>query len=325
MAPGDVRIRAGESVHVVATLSGDDLVTPMLRLGRDGEWHETPMERTSSGFAFTVDRVEQDFRYAVIAAGASSREYGVTVMRPPRVERIDLGYEFPPALGMPSREEQDGGDIYGPAVGCYAHACNSPHRQAGSRGCACADRSRLGLPCRIAAAVLHGGLTITEDGSYRAALADVDGLTNPGDTEYFIRTLQDRPPDVRIICPASDRQVSPLEEVAIVARAEDDFGVAALDLVYTTGGSAEKAVPFTRTEAGSTVTGRRTLYLEDLKVRPGDVVAYYARARDLNRGKRSNEARSDIFFLEVTPFEEEFVASQSQGTAEAATTRVSRS
>ena len=48
-------------------------------------------------------------------------------------------------------------------------------------------------------------------------------------------------------------------------------------------------------------------------MRPGDVVAYYARARDLNRGKRSNEARSDIFFLEVTPFEEEFVASQSQG------------
>ena len=48
-------------------------------------------------------------------------------------------------------------------------------------------------------------------------------------------------------------------------------------------------------------------------MRPGDVVAYYARARDLNRGRRSNEARSDIFFLEVTPFEEEFVASQSQG------------
>jgi hypothetical protein len=311
VAPGDVRIRAGESVHVVATLSGDDLVTPMLRLGRDGEWHETPMERTSSGFAFTVDRVEQDFRYAVIAAGASSREYGVTVMRPPRVERIDLGYEFPPALGMPSREEQDGGDIYGPAgtrVRVTVHT-DKPVREA---ALALTGRDRIALSNR--GGVLQGELTITEDGSYRVALADADGLTNPGDTEYFIRTLQDRPPDVRIIRPASDREVSPLEEVAIVARAEDDFGVAALDLVYTTGGSAEKAVPFTRTEAGSTVTGRRTLYLEDLKVSPGDVVAYYARARDLNRGKRSNEARSDIFFLEVTPFEEEFVASQSQGT-----------
>jgi len=311
VVPGDVRVRAGESVRVVATLSGDDLVTPTLRLGRDGEWRETPMEKTSSGFTFTVDRVEQDFRYAVTAAGASSREYGVTVMRPPRVERIDLGYEFPPALGMPPREEQDGGDIYGPAgtrVRVTVHT-DKPVREA---ALALTGRERIALSNR--GGVLQGELTITEDGSYRVALADVDGLTNPGDTEYFIRTLQDRPPDVRIIRPASDRQVTPLEEVAIVARAEDDFGVAALDLVYATAGGAEKAVPFTRSEAGSTVTGRRTLYLEDLKVRPGDVVAYYARARDLNRGKRSNEARSDIFFLEVTPFEEEFVASQSQGT-----------
>ncbi len=47
-------------------------------------------------------------------------------------------------------------------------------------------------------------------------------------------------------------------------------------------------------------------------MQPGDFVTYYARARDVNRGRRSTEARSDIFFLEVKPFEEEFVAAQSQ-------------
>jgi hypothetical protein len=52
--------------------------------------------------------------------------------------------------------------------------------------------------------------------------------------------------------------------------------------------------------------------MEALGVQPGDFVTYYARARDLNRGRRSTEARSDIFFLEVKPFEEEFVAAQSQ-------------
>ena len=45
-----------------------------------------------------------------------------------------------------------------------------------------------------------------------------------------------------------------------------------------------------------------------LEVQPGDVICYYARARDVGRGKRPSETRSDMFFLEVRPFSEEFVA-----------------
>ena len=66
---------------------------------------------------------------------------------------------------------------------------------------------------------------MSKDGSYRVALNDVDGLANAGDTEYFIRMLNDRPPDVRILRPAGDKQVTPLEEVQIEARADDDYGV----------------------------------------------------------------------------------------------------
>src|SRR5262249_15480003 len=49
---------------------------------------------------------------------------------------------------------------------------------------------------------------------------------------------------------------------------------------------------------------------------PGDFVTYYARARDVGRGRSASEARSDIFFLEVKPFEEEFMAAQSQAMAQ---------
>src|SRR6266536_495926 len=66
------------------------------------------------------------------------------------------------------------------------------------------------------------------------------------------------------------------------------------------------------------VNARHTLFLEDLNVQPGDVVSYYVRARDLTRGTRSNEARSDMFFLEVKPYEQEFALAQSQGTLAAA-------
>ena len=81
---------------------------------------------------------------------------------------------------------------------------------------------------------------LAKDDSYRIRLADADGLTSDGDSEYFIRLMDDRPPDVRILRPAGDQGITPLEEVAIEARAEDDYGVASLDLVYAVGGGPER-------------------------------------------------------------------------------------
>ena len=190
----------------------------------------------------------------------------MTVIRPPRVDRIDLHYDYPAAFRMAPREEEDGGDIYGPAgtrVRVTVHV-DKPVTSA-------ALNITGGSPVTLAPAgnALQGLLVIGEDGSYRVALADADGLSNPGDTEYFIRTLQDRPPDVRIVRPASDRQVTPVEEVAIEAKADDDFGVAALDLVYTIGSGAEKVVPFEREGEPTAVSGRRTVYLEDLPRQAG--------------------------------------------------------
>jgi hypothetical protein len=306
VTPGDVRLRAGSPLRIVARIPGLAGLTPVLRIEND----ESPMDADGDAFAAAFERVDAGFTYVVAAGGAASRAFTVTVVRPPQVERIDLRYEYPPAFGMPAREEEDGGDIYGPAgtrVRIRIHA-DKPVTNASLN---VADAKPIALTAR--GDVLEGELTITDDGSYRVALADADGLSNPGDTEYFIRTLDDRPPDVRIVRPATDRKVTPIEEVPIEARADDDFGVASLELVYAVRGGPEKVVPFEREGSGIAVSGRRIVYLEDLDVRPGDFVTYYARARDVSRGKRSSEARSDIFFLEVSPFEEEFVASQSQG------------
>ena len=166
--------------------------------------------------------------------------------------------------------------------------------------------------------ILTGTLKILEDDSYRIALSDVEGLTNPGDTEYFIRTLEDRPPEVRLLKPARDRSVTRLDEVDIEAQAEDDFGIDRLELVYAVRGRAERVAPLKIPRQSASVTGTHTLYLEDLDVQPGDFVSYYVRARDVARGKRASESRSDIFFLDVKGFELEFRLAQSEGAMGAA-------
>ncbi|HVS12176.1 MAG TPA: hypothetical protein VMS76_20105 [Planctomycetota bacterium] len=144
-------------------------------------------------------------------------------------------------------------------------------------------------------------------------LADEDGLRSDDRTEYYIRLMDDRPPDVRILRPSADQSITPLEEVTIEARADDDYGIGRFELVYSVGGGRERAVPFHRADAeGILQVGSRVLAAEELGVKPGDVIAYYARAWDVGRGKRPTLAQSDIFFLEVKPFSEEFVMAESQ-------------
>ncbi|HUE86585.1 MAG TPA: hypothetical protein VMO26_10955 [Vicinamibacterales bacterium] len=311
VTPGSTKVLAGEPMTITARIGGfEGEVVPTLTVAVGDESRSLRMSpgEDAGTFAVTVESVRTSFAYTVSAANARSDNYAITVIRPPRVERIDLHYEFPRGVGLEPRTDEDSGDIYGPP-GTKVRLTIAADKPIASAFLLLDDGSKL--PLIGNAELLDGGLTIDGDGSYRIALLDHDGLESPGDTEYFIRTLHDRPPDVRILRPASDKHVMPLEEVQIAARADDDFGIASLEIVFQTPSGKERAVPI-GVAGGLTASGVHTLFMEDLNVQPGDFVTYYARARDVNRGRRSTEARSDIFFLEVQPFEEEFVAAQSQ-------------
>jgi hypothetical protein len=310
--PGDARVLAGQPLRVVARVRGEAAALaavrdddPILRI----EDRETTMRPAGDRFELVVP-VTGSFTYQVRTRRTASPAYRVTALFAPRVGRIDVDYTYPSYTGLAPRSEQDGGDIYAPAgtrVRLRVHA----DKPISSGAMTLVDGRRVAL--RVTGdRVLEATFRVDEDASYRVALADTDGLTSDGETEYFIRTMDDRSPDVRIMRPAGDRQVTPLEEVAIEARADDDYGIDRFELVFAVRGGEEQAVPLGPGRPVTTATGSHLLYVEDLKVAPGDFITYYARARDVSRGKRASEARSDIFFLEVRPFEQEFMAAQSQ-------------
>ncbi len=309
--PGSVKLRAGQPLTVVARIPGiDGGLVPDITVGT-GEAARTA--RLAPGhkageFAITLNNIETSFPYVVSLGAAQSAWFQVEVIRPVRVSRVDVRYEYPKGVGLPPRTEADTGDIYAPA-GTTAHLTITTDKAVKHGQLALSDGTAVTLAGHDT--VLSVALTVAKDGSYRIALNDLDGLSSEG-TEYFIRLLNDRPPDVRILRPAGDKQVSPLEEVAIEARADDDYGVQSLELVFKTSGGKESVVPLGRPITGSVAGGAHTVYLEDLRVTPGDFVTYYARARDVGRGRRATESRSDIFFLEVTPYEQEFTAAESQ-------------
>ena len=325
VSPGHARVVAGQPLRIQATVEGRGTglqqLAPTLVVSAGGQERRVPMVPAAGGFEFTFGSVDRSFTYQVKAAAAASSAYSVTALFPPRVKRIDVLYRYPSFTGLADREDEDGGDVYGPRgtrVRVRIHA---------DKPLSSAELS-LGEGRKVAAAAagehtVEAQLVLAKDDSYRVQLADADGLRSAGDTEYFIRLMDDRPPEVRILRPSADQSITPLEEVAIEARADDDHGIASFDLVYAVAGREERVVRFSKaTGTNVAKVGSYLLAAEELGVRPGDVITYYARARDIGRGKQPSETRSDIFFLEVKPFGEEFVAAQSQAMGGAGGTQV---
>ena len=320
--PGDSRVKQGTPLVIRAHLVGNRApIVARLEMGDGSLWRSTDMSGDGAGrFHLSIDAVASDFTYRVVAGTLVSPVYGVKVAQSPHVVRIDVDYTYPARLGLPARTDTDGGDVYAPAgtnVRLHVYTdrpvADGHLSLANSQSIALATTSTTSATTTSATSSTHltAAMTVAGDGSYRVALRDAEGLAETGPTEYFIRAVEDRPPDVHIVKPASDRSVTALEEIDVQMQADDDYGIERVELVYAVRGQAEKVVPLALPRRATNVTVHHTLYLEDLDVRPGDFVSYYARARDT----AWNEGRSDIFFLEVRPFEQEFALVQSQSMA----------
>ena len=313
--PGAARLVAGEPLEVRArladTLGAFGRSAPSVTvIAADGGRTTVDMQPHGAGYAATLPPAARSFTYRVAAAALESEDYAVTVLHAPRAERVDVAYQYPAFTGLAARVET-GGDVFAPQGTLVTVTVHSDKPVSDG-----ALRLAAGgvIPLRREApAALSASFEVTRDDAYRIALRDADGLSNRAAAEYVIRATPDAPPLVEVRRPGGDREITPLEEVVIEAHAEDDFALARFDLVYAVAGTADRVVDLLGPDRVANGDGVHILYAEDLDVAPGDVISYYARAGDANPA-RVRETRSDIYFLEVRPFEREFEDAPSQSS-----------
>lgn len=305
--PGNKLIRRKSDQMISATLSGFQapLVKLMARYKSSSKWEEAPMApRNGTAYEFLFAALPEPVEYYVEAAGVRSPTYKLDVIDLPSITHIKVIYHFPSWLGIPAQTEDPGGDLRAVA-GTEAELQVQTDRPLKSGIVELEDGTKISLDGSGTAFTVK--VPIQKDGAYHFAAAESGESVRLTD-DYFIEAKEDQAPSVKITKPGVDAKVSPIEEVTVQVDANDDFALQEMDLHYSVNGSAEKVVNLLPRKGVPSATGSTTLYLEDFKMQPGDVVAMYATAKDAR-----TTSKTDMLFVEAQPFEKNYTQSQQMG------------
>jgi hypothetical protein len=313
--PGNAVVARGGDQRILARLRNfeAEVVRIMIRSADTAAWEELPMGVAPAGGAYLAHLfdLERPTDYYVEAAGVRSPTYRLDVRDLPYTRRLDLEYRFPRYTGLAPQTIENGGDVAA-LRGTKVHLMVTPTMRAAAGRVVIEGRDAVPLAVD-SAGMLHGEFSVERDGFYRIEMDAGDGTMVAASLEYAIEMLPDRAPSVEIVRPGRDTRVTSLEEVFVEARAEDDYGVARLELVYSVNGGPEQTAVLHGGRARTEISAGHTLFLEEYGLEPGDIVSYYARASDGNPYGGPNRAATDIYFLQVRPFDREYREAEQQG------------
>ena len=315
VAPGDTTIPRGGDLEVHARLGGFDAEEVTLvatRGAADPERITMPRGADSARFAIRLFDLDQQTEYYVEAGPVRSPVFRIAVADLPSVKQIDLEYRYPDYTRLSPQRVEDAGDIAA-IRGTRVTVEITPTIATAAGRIVLDGRDTIALTPGDSGR-LQGTITVSRSGFYKVELADAAGRHVPASLDYAIDMLEDGAPSVSITKPGRDHKVSSLEEVFIEARAEDDFGVQRLELVYSVNGGEPKTVSLHRGGRLKDVSAGHTLYLEEMTLEPGDVISYFARASDADRAG-AKSASTDIYFLEIRPFNREYRQAEQAGGA----------
>ena len=312
--PGSTTVPRGSDQVITATVQGfeSDKAELLIRKSVNAQFEHVPMvfNNDTKIFEGMLFDLPGSIDYFVESGGVQSAVFTMHAADLPYVKQLEMEYVFPAYTGLAPRKIENGGDIavlQGTQVRAAHHADDEialgPHP---------ARRRQRSSRSRPMATCFTGTIPVTKDGFYRVELqgGPENKLVNAS-PQYTIDVLEDQAPTVSIAKPGRDTTASPIEEFAIEARADDDFGVRQLELVYSVNGGPEqtKKLIDANGKALPEMSAAHTFYLEELKVAPGDSVSYFARATD-NIGRNIS---SDLYFIRVRKLDEQFRSAMSMG------------
>ncbi|MGA8730615.1 MAG: hypothetical protein WB608_17810 [Terracidiphilus sp.] len=312
VTPGNTVVRRNSDQLIIAQVTGMQPATAQLfaHYQSASRWEPVAMQGQpntdgSSKFQFVFAGLPENVEYYVAAGALASPHYTVRVVDLPAVKEIRATYHYPKWTGMKPTAEEHSGDLRAIEGTDAALEIEMDHPL--KNGQLTLDDGEAIQLTAGDGNKYHGTVHMEKDGAYHVAAMD-KGQPVRLSEDYFIATDKAQPPQISIDRPRGDYRASPIEEVTVGVKAAAEFGLNDVRVHYSVNGGPEREISLLEKSGAKSADGSHTLPLEDFKLVPGDVISVYASARDGHA-----EARTDMSFIQVEPFEREFSQSQQSG------------
>ncbi len=327
--PGTTEIEKGTSLLVLARITGqvpaDATLVMQLAAGEP-----TQLEMTRSledpVFGGRMPSVRESFDYRVELGGQTTPTFHITVFEYPRLERADARLVYPSYTGLDERVVQDVRTISVVEGTQVTLICklNKPVKSARfverspvaprqeSRTSADAVREKdvdgeSGIRLAERNGYYETTITATKSRRLKLELIDEADRRNVEQADVSINVVANQPPTLKLVQPAKDMEVSPLEELDVKATAWDDFGVKRMGLSFALAGKTAIDVVLGENAAAKQKHElANAIKFEELEAQPDQLLSYFFWAEDFGPDGNLRRTSSDMYFAEVRHFEEIF-------------------
>ena len=312
VTPGDVTVRRHSDQLITAHVTGmhPDKARLFAHYESASGWEPVAMqdERDNGGgasYQFVFAGLPENVEYYVAAGPLVSSRYKLRVRDLPTVKEIRVTYHYPAWTGMKPATEEHSGDLR--AIEGTEAAIEVQMDRPLKNGQFVLDNGQVIQLAGGDGNKYRGSIHLEKDGAYHVADTD-SGQALRLSEDYFIAADKAMPPELSINRPGGDYRATPIEEVTVGVSVRDPFGLNDVRLHYSVNGGPTRDVSLLKAPGTKNADGSYVLPLEEYQLVPGDLVSLYATARD-----GYSEARTDISFVQVEPFEREFSQSQQSG------------
>ena len=321
--PGNARILRGRSLAINLEVTGKAADKARLvytkgdpTVEAEPQRQEIDMMRIEGEkrkFGYEIFNINENMEYHVAANETESERYTVKVFDMPKLTAIEIAYTYPEYTQLKPIIQQGEGNIRAVA-GSQAEVRITTNKAIQSA--TLTVDAQDSTPMLISdGRTLTTTLDVLNNGKYTVKLLCVDGFNNQTSIEYTITAIPDEAPEIVIEEPGRDIKATKLEEVRVLAEATDDYGVENMTLMYSIGSGEPQELETETIEVKEKkiISSAYVFYLEELDVEPGELISYYAQATDNNIRTGPGTSTSELYFIEVRPFNERYMQMDAEG------------